>query len=81
MAVFSIAAGYVTDSTLAVVFMMLGTGLSGTTDGGGFLVNYLDIAPAFAGILLGIANTVATLSGIFSGTLIGFITQHHVREL
>ena len=46
----------------------------------GFFVNHLDIAPPFAGILIGLSNTVATLPGIISPLLTGVIVQHHVSN-
>ena len=81
MVIFPIVTGYVeaADYTTAMVMMTLGIGLNGFSESG-FLVNPLDIAPAFASVLLGVTNTVATLSGIISPTLSGFIVQHHVRE-
>jgi len=81
MIVFPIAAGYVTstDYTTAIMMMTLGIGLNGFAESG-FLINHLDIAPAFASVLLGVTNTAGTLSGIISPTLTGFIVQHHVRE-
>ena len=44
----------------------------------GFAVNHLDIAPPFASILLGITDVGATLAGIITPTLTGFIVRHHV---
>lgn len=81
MIVFPIAAGYVTstDYSTAIMVMTLGIGLNGFAESG-FLINHLDIAPAFASVLLGITNTAGTMSGIISPTLTGFIVQHHVRE-
>ena len=81
MIVFPIAAGYVTstDHTTAIIMMTLGVGLNGFADSG-FLINHLDIAPAFASVLLGVTNTAGTMSGIISPTLTGFIVQHHVRD-
>ena len=81
MIIFPIAAGYVTltDYTTAIVLMTLGIGLNGFSEAG-FLINHLDIAPAFASVLLGVTNTAGTMSGIISPTLTGFIVQHHVRE-
>ena len=81
MIFFPIAAGYVTstDYTTAIMMMTLGIGLNGFAESG-FLINHLDIAPAFASVLLGITNTAGTMSGIISPTLTGFIVQHHVRE-
>ena len=81
MIFFPIATGYVTstDYTTAIMMMTLGIGLNGFAESG-FLINHLDIAPAFASVLLGITNTAGTMSGIISPTLTGFIVQHHVRE-
>ena len=81
MIVFPIAAGYVTptDHTTAILMMTLGIGLNGFAESG-FLINHLDIAPAFASVLLGVTNTAGTMSGIISPTLTGFIVQHHVRD-
>lgn len=40
----------------------------------GFLVNPQDIAPRYSGEIFGIANTVATLSGIFAPIVVGQLT-------
>ena len=81
MVIFPVAAGYVTssDHVIAIVIVTLGLGLNGFSESG-FLVNHLDVAPAFASVLLGVTNTAATMSGIISPTLTGLIVQHHVRE-
>ena len=81
MVIFPIAAGYVTpsDHVTAMVMMTLGISINGFSETG-YLVNHLDIAPAFASVLLGVTNTAATMSGIISPTLTGHIVQHHVRE-
>ncbi len=50
---------------------LAGTGL-GT---GGFIVNHLDIAPRYAGILMGLSNTFATLPGIIGVAATGFILE------
>ena len=44
----------------------------------GFTANHLDIAPPFASILLAISDLLATLGGIISPNLSGFIVKHHV---
>ncbi|KAG5677147.1 hypothetical protein PVAND_006929 [Polypedilum vanderplanki] len=38
-----------------------------------FSVNYLDIAPQFAGVLMGLCNSFATVAGIISPILTGYI--------
>jgi ACS family sodium-dependent inorganic phosphate cotransporter len=50
--------------------------LAGTGMGtGGFAVNHIDIAPRYAGILMGLSNTFATLPGIIGVAATGFILE------
>ena len=42
---------------------------------GGFSVNHMDIAPKYAGILMGISNTAGTLSGLIGVPATGFILE------
>jgi ACS family sodium-dependent inorganic phosphate cotransporter len=50
--------------------------LAGTAIGSGaFAVNHLDVAPRYAGILMGLSNTAATLPGIIGVAAVGFILQ------
>ena len=58
----------------AVVLATISVG--GTAIGmGGWGVNHLDVAPRYAGILMGISNTFATLPGIIGVAATGFIVQ------
>jgi MFS transporter, ACS family, solute carrier family 17 (sodium-dependent inorganic phosphate cotransporter), other len=41
----------------------------------GFAANHLDIAPRYAGILMGLSNTFAQLPGIVGVALTGFIVN------
>jgi MFS transporter, ACS family, solute carrier family 17 (sodium-dependent inorganic phosphate cotransporter), other len=60
------------EMAVALVTLSIGgTALSG----GGFVVNHFDIAPRYAGILMGISNTAATLPGIIGVAATGFILQ------
>jgi ACS family sodium-dependent inorganic phosphate cotransporter len=61
----------------ATVAVLLATvSLAGTALGtGGFAVNHLDVAPRYAGILMGLSNTFATLPGIIGVAATGFILQ------
>jgi ACS family sodium-dependent inorganic phosphate cotransporter len=61
----------------AVQAVMLATvAVGGTAIGiGGWGVNHLDVAPRYAGILMGISNTFATLPGIIGVALTGFVVQ------
>lgn len=70
-----VIAGYTRDWLTAVIALTFSVGIGGLAYSG-FFVNHLDIAPPYAGILMGISNTVATLPGIFSPLITGFITVH-----
>lgn len=75
--IFLVIAGYTSNWLVAVVCLTMAVGGGGFAFSG-FFVNHLDIAPPFAGILMGISNTVATIPGILSPLLTGVIVQHHV---
>lgn len=44
----------------------------------GFLSNHIDISPNFAGTLMGITNTVATIPGIAVPFVVNELTTHDV---
>uniref|UniRef100_A0A2P2HW34 Sialin-like n=1 Tax=Hirondellea gigas TaxID=1518452 RepID=A0A2P2HW34_9CRUS len=76
-AIFLILVTYVGCNTdLAVVFLTLGTMFLGGMYSG-FLANHIDIAPAFAGTLMGITNTFATIPGIIVPSVVGIITHNN----
>ncbi|KAI2657840.1 Sialin [Labeo rohita] len=63
-AVFLVAAGYTgCNYVLAVAFLSISSSLGGIS-ASGFNINHLDIAPSYAGILLGITNSFATIPGM-----------------
>lgn len=80
-ALFLIASGYCScgQETLVIVFLTLGIGMSGIQYAG-FVVNYLDIAPTFAGPILGIGNTLSCIGGILCPLLVGKLTPHGTKE-
>ncbi|XP_077983131.1 sialin-like isoform X2 [Glandiceps talaboti] len=80
--IFLVATGHMdcTQSGAAVALLTIGVSFSGFQYGGGFLVNHVDIAPKYAGVLLGITNTTATLSGILAPYVIGSITTNQTQE-
>jgi putative flippase GtrA len=41
-------------------------------------VNHLDIAPQYASLIMGLSNTVATVPGIISPMITGYIVQNKV---
>ncbi|XP_066979522.1 sialin-like isoform X4 [Macrobrachium rosenbergii] len=62
------------NTDLAVVLLTLGTMFVGAMYSG-FLSNHIDIAPPFAGTLMGITNTFATVPGIVVPSFVGYMTH------
>ena len=44
----------------------------------GFMVNPLDIAPKYAGIIIGLSNCISTTPGFIGPSLVGIITRDEV---
>ncbi|XP_066109800.1 sialin isoform X4 [Saccopteryx bilineata] len=80
-AVFVVAAGFIgCDYYLAVAFLTISTTLGGFSSSG-FSINHLDIAPSYAGILLGITNTFATIPGMIGPVIAKSLTpENTIRE-
>uniref|UniRef100_A0A646QF35 VGT2 n=1 Tax=Hemiscolopendra marginata TaxID=943146 RepID=A0A646QF35_9MYRI len=64
----------------AVVCITFTQALGGVAFAGGFFYNHVDIAPQFAGILMGLTNCLAQLPGIISPTIAGLITPNGIRS-
>ncbi|KAK0146018.1 Sialin [Merluccius polli] len=76
-AVFLVAAGYTgCNYVLAVGFLTLSSSLGGLS-ASGFNINHLDIAPSYAGILLGITNTFATIPGMVGPVIARALTKNN----
>jgi MFS transporter, ACS family, solute carrier family 17 (sodium-dependent inorganic phosphate cotransporter), other len=60
--------------TQGLLVLTLCLGLCGFSRGG-FSVNHMDIAPQYAGIVMGISNTAGTVSGIIGVSATGFILE------
>ncbi|HUA32694.1 MAG TPA: ACS family MFS transporter [Candidatus Binataceae bacterium] len=61
-------------AAMAVALVTLSIG-GGGLGAGAFAVNHLDVAPRYAGILMGLSNTFATIPGIVGVAATGFILQ------
>ncbi|PRW51088.1 putative anion transporter 5 [Chlorella sorokiniana] len=57
-----------------VLFTSLSLGFAGFSRGG-FSVNHMDVAPKFAGVVMGISNTAGTLSGVVGVAVTGYLLQ------
>ncbi|KAJ8402712.1 hypothetical protein AAFF_G00363840 [Aldrovandia affinis] len=76
-AVFLVAAGHTgCNYILAVSFLTISSSLGGFS-ASGFNINHLDIAPSYAGILLGITNTFATIPGMVGPVIAGALTLNN----
>lgn len=71
-----IALGYVecTQPVVAIALLVMAVSIAGFQYSG-FLVNHVDIAPAYAGILFGISNSIAAVTGFLSPVVVGIITE------
>uniref|UniRef100_A0A7M4FFV1 Solute carrier family 17 member 4 n=1 Tax=Crocodylus porosus TaxID=8502 RepID=A0A7M4FFV1_CROPO len=72
---FLVAVSYIgCNYTAAVAFLTLSLTVNSTT-GAGLNINHIDIAPRYAGFLLGITNTFGIIAGIIAPTAVGFLTS------
>ncbi|XP_058975538.1 sialin [Musca domestica] len=77
--VFMVLTAYLLDPTWSVVCITIAVGL-GAFAWSGFAVNHLDIAPQHASVLMGIGNTFATIPGIVSPMLTGYLVVNQTSE-
>ena len=64
--------GYIHDAPTAIALMSVGS-ILGACAAGGFGVNHLDVAPRYAGVLMGLSNTAGTIPGIIGVYVSGLI--------
>ena len=64
-------------TTLAVVLFSLALGMLALNTSS-FEINHLDIAPRYAGVLMGITNTAATIPGMVGPYVAGYLTNNEV---
>jgi ACS family sodium-dependent inorganic phosphate cotransporter len=67
--------GYIHNVPAAIALMSLGSILGGCA-AGGFGVNHLDVAPRYAGVLMGLSNTAGTIPGIVGVYVSGLILNY-----
>ncbi|XP_065843595.1 sialin-like [Oscarella lobularis] len=72
-AVFLVAICYTTNRTIIIVCLCLSVGIGGMQMSGSS-VNHLDIAPRYAGLLMGISNGAGTIPGIIAPYVAGAMT-------
>jgi MFS family permease len=74
MAAAMMVVGYSESIWVAIAIMTIGNALASAAVGG-FVVNHMDIAPKYAGTLMGITNTIATVPGIIGVYTAGLILE------
>uniref|UniRef100_UPI003AAB7B69 sialin n=1 Tax=Centroberyx gerrardi TaxID=166262 RepID=UPI003AAB7B69 len=75
-----VAVGYAgCSATLTVTLLTLSTTIGGTSAAGVY-INQIDIAPRYAGVLLGITNTFGTIPGVLAPIVTGYLTEDHSLE-
>lgn len=62
------------DAAGAVTMIVIAVGVSGISMAG-WAVNHLDLAPPFAGTLMGITNGIATIPGFVTPSVVGAFTE------
>jgi len=74
--VFLIGLSYLdcTQTALAVVLLLLAVSMSGATYSGHF-VNHMDIAPQYAGTIVGISNCIGSISGSIAPYVASKVTE------
>jgi ACS family sodium-dependent inorganic phosphate cotransporter-like MFS transporter 5 len=76
-AVCLVSTGYVNcNAPLAVFLIISAVGTAGISFAG-WSVNHLDLAPPYAGTLMGITNTLATVPGFIGPSVVGAITNQN----
>lgn len=66
------------DRVLTVTLLTVAVGMNGAIYGG-YVVNHVDIAPNYAGILMGITNTFANLMGFAAPYVAGLLIHENVK--
>ena len=74
MAAAMMVVGYSNNIWMAIGIMTIGN-ILGSAAIGGFVVNHMDIAPKYAGTLMGITNTAAAVPGIIGVYAAGMILE------
>ena len=74
------AVGYAKSKAVAIGLLCTGVGITGL-NATGYAVNILDIAPRFAGVIIGISNVFGSMPGFISPMIVGYITTKNVSNL
>lgn len=73
--IFILITGYAETPALAVAFLTIGVGITGL-NASGYAVNILDIAPQYAGVIMGVTNVFGASPGFISPQIVGIVTPN-----
>ena len=76
--IFVLLTGYANQPYLAVFLLTIGVGITGI-NAAGYAVNILDIAPKYAGVIMGVTNVFGAAPGFISPQIVGIVTPNKVR--
>jgi len=71
--IFIVGVGYAKSKAVAIGLLCTGVGITGL-NATGYAVNILDIAPRFAGVIIGFSNVFGSMPGFISPMIVGYIT-------
>jgi nitrate/nitrite transporter NarK len=74
--IFIVGVGYAPTKGIALALLCCGVGITGLNSTG-YAVNILDIAPKFAGVIIGFSNVFGSIPGFISPQLVGIITVNN----
>lgn len=77
--IFIVGVGYAKSKAVAIGLLCTGVGITGL-NATGYAVNILDIAPRFAGIIIGFSNVFGSMPGFISPMIVGYITTKNTAE-
>lgn len=69
--------GYASNTNVAIALLCIGVGITGL-NATGYAVNILDIAPQFAGPIMGMSNVFGSIPGFVSPYVTGIIAKNKV---
>ena len=69
---------YGNTKAVSVTLITLEIGISSAVSSAGYFPNMMDLSPNYAGILMGVSNTIGTLPGMIAPLVAGAIV-HKVR--
>ena len=75
--IFIVGVGYAKSKAVAIGLLCTGVGITGL-NATGYAVNILDIAPRFAGVIIGFSNVFGSMPGFISPMIVGYITTKNV---